>query len=44
MTRGGRIVATSGEAYSERRKAEDGLVGLVTSVAGSGVRMRKDGK
>ena len=39
--RGGRIVATSGEAYGEKRKAENSLNNLLTSVANGHVR-RKD--
>jgi uncharacterized protein YegP (UPF0339 family) len=41
MMRGGRIVATSAEAYVEKRKAEGSLVNLVTSLSSGGVRLKK---
>lgn len=40
-TRGGRIVACSGEAYSEKRKARATLDNLLTSVATGAVRFKK---
>ena len=39
--RGGRIVATSGEAYGEKRKAENSLNNLLTSVANGHVRRKE---
>lgn len=40
-TRGGRIVACSGEAYGEKRKAQATLDNLLASVANGSVRFKK---
>jgi uncharacterized protein YegP (UPF0339 family) len=39
--RGGRIIACSGEAYKERRKAQESLDNLLASVANGSVRFKK---
>ena len=40
--RGGRVVATSGEAYGEKRKCETSLRNLLDSVASGSVKMKGD--
>lgn len=42
FTRGGRIVAVSSEAYSEKRKAADSLYNLCHSMATGKVRVKGD--
>lgn len=40
FTRGGRIVATSGEAYVEKRKARQSMENLLDNVAKGAVQMK----
>jgi uncharacterized protein YegP (UPF0339 family) len=40
--RGGRIVATSGEAYCERRKAMQSLDNLLSSIANGSVKLKEE--